>query len=186
MAIRGDSYGTIAEVVPLVRYLLDGQVSFSNATVPTQGEVEKFIDRASGVLNIALKQAGFTTPINSTNANSTAKLVCDDWVVAEAAAMVEMTKIGVGYGDLTGSRAGAFRGLHERARQFVNDNALGLKFEGATVTRKVSDGLQYTGLDAESQRSDPTDSTVEQPKFRRKLHDADDAGNTTSVWRLGQ
>lgn len=186
MAIRGDSYGSIAEVVPLVRYLLDGQSSFSNATIPTQAEVEKFIDRASGVLNIALKQAGFTTPINSTNANSTAKLVCDDWVVAEAASMVEMTKIGVGFANLDGSRAGAFRGLHERARQFVADNSLGLKFEGAAVTRKVSDGLQFTGLDAVSQRDDPDDTTLAQPKFRRALHDADDAGDSTSVWRLGQ
>jgi len=186
VALRSDSYGTVAEVVPLVRYLLDGQSTFNSTTLPTLTEVEKFVDRASGVLNISLKQAGFTTPINSTNANSTAKLVCDDWVVAEAASMVEMTKIGVGFSDLDGSRTGAFRGLHRRAQQFVADNSLGLKYEGAALTRKSSDGLQFTALEVRSQRDDPTDTTLEQPKFRRGLHDGGDGdGINTSVWSVG-
>jgi len=181
MAIRADSYSSAEEVLPLTRYIMRGETTFNSTTRPTLTEVEKFVDRVSGVLNNALAGAGFATPFNTTTANSTAVLSCDDWVTAEAASWVELTQPGTGLNELEGSRAGTFRGLHDRAMEFVKANKLGWKRQGVTVTYADSDGLQYTGLKKRSQRADVTDTTLEQPKFRRGLFDNDDS-NSTSIW----
>ncbi len=167
MAIRGDSYGSVGEVEPFVQYMLDKQSSFNSTTKPTLTQVEVMIDRASGVLNAALSGGGFTVPFNSTNANSTAVLSCDNWVVFESAAMVEATKIGPGLGDLEGSRVEMFKRMNVRAVEFVESFSLGWKYLGAAVGVQASDGLQYTGLKARDQRADPDDATLEQPSFRR-------------------
>jgi hypothetical protein len=53
MAIRGDSYSSTGEVKAFTRHLLNGQSNFNSTTRPTVTELEKFIDRASGVLNLA-------------------------------------------------------------------------------------------------------------------------------------
>jgi len=60
MAIRADSFSSTSEVKAFTRHLLDGQSAFNSTTRPTATELEKFIDRASGVLNVAIARAGFT------------------------------------------------------------------------------------------------------------------------------
>src|SRR5512145_2945202 len=107
MAIRADSYSSTSEVKAFTRHLLDGQSAFNSTTRPTGTELEKFIDRASGVLNLALGGGGFAP--SSVIANSTAKLACDDWVTSRAAEYVELTQRGTGYSDAEGSRTAAFR-----------------------------------------------------------------------------
>ena len=91
MAIRGDSYGSVDEVRAYTRHMLDGSNNFDESTTPTRTEVERFIDRASGALNVAMNNAGLTTPVT----NSTAKLMLSDWVTMRACAFVEMTHRGV-------------------------------------------------------------------------------------------
>jgi len=44
---------------------------------------------------------------------------------------------------------------------------------GVTETQRLSDGLQFTGLDAQADRDDRSDTGLVQPKFERGLFDAD-------------
>lgn len=163
MAIRADSYSSLAEVVAFTRHLLDGQSTFNSTTLPTATEVERFIDRASGHLNVALAGRGFTTPI----ANSTAALSCSDWVTARAAEYVELTQRGTGFNDQEGNRHSAFRNLQKSAMEFAKESEYGFKILGVAVGRKRSEGLQFTGQPAQDQRADRDDTSIEQPMFSR-------------------
>lgn len=165
--LRTDSYSSQAEVTAFTRHLLHGQSAFNTTTRPTEVELVKFIDRASGVLNVALAAQGLTTPIT----NSTAKLMCSDWVTAQASMYVEMTQRGTGFSAGEDSRVSYFRGLHERATEFAKQSALGFVRLGVVQTTKKSAGLLFTGETLQSDRADPDDSTLEQPLFTRKQFD---------------
>ena len=167
MALRADSYGTAAEVTAFTRHLLHGQSAFNSTTRPTVTELEKFIDRASGALNVALEREGLSTPIT----NTTAKLLCDDWVTMQSSMYVEMTQRGVGFGSEEGSRVTYFKGLYTRANEFAKENRLGMLRLGVTVQNKSSDGLQFTGLGVQADRVDPDDTSLEQPTFKRRQFD---------------
>lgn len=163
MTLRSDSYSTVNEVLAFTRHLLGGQSTFNSTTQPTVTEVEKFIDRASGVLNIALEQAGFHTPV----ANSTGKLALDDWVSQRAAEYVELTQRGVGFSDAEGSRTASFRNLAKSAAEFVGMYALGFKNLGLAMDFQSADGLSFTGQTAQADRADPSDTSLQQPAFVR-------------------
>lgn len=165
MAIRADSFSTLNEVTAFTRHLLDGQSAFNSTSRPTLTEVEKFIDRASGLVNVALAKAGFTP--SSIYANSTAKLACDDWVTNYAARYVELTQRGTGYSENEGGRLPAFE--IGTADEFVQDNMSGFIQLGISQTRKMSDGLTFTGLTVQADRADPDDTALEQPKFKRGM-----------------
>ena len=47
----------------------------------------------------------------------------------------------------------------------------GFKKIGVTQSDKLSDGLQFTGLDARDQRDDPDDTDLRQPRFERGQFD---------------
>ena len=170
MGIRADTFSSTAEVKAFTRHLLDGQNTFNSTTRPTVSELEKFIDRASGVLNVAIAQSGFTP--SSVYANSTAKLACDDWVTTYATRYVELTQRGTGYSEAEGSRTASFN-LNKSANEFVKVNSLGFVSLGITQSRKMSDGLSFTGLTAQADRSDPDDTSLEQPQFVRKQWDSE-------------
>ena len=176
MAIRSDSYGSVAEVVAFTPHLLDGATTYSETTRPTLTQVEKFIDRASGYLNTALRNAGITTPVT----NSTGKLMLDDWVVMRATEYVELTQRGTGYSDQEGSRTAAFHNMYASACDFADEIALGLKELGVTVDRNKSAGLAFTGQTVRSDRADPDDSSLAQPLIRRGLYDAPGSGEMSS------
>lgn len=169
MTIRGDSYSSAAEVTAYTRHLLDGQSAFNSTTRPTVTELEKFIDRASGILNVAIASEGFNP--SSVYTNSTAKLACDDWVTMRATKYVELTQRGTGYSDAEGSRIAAFD-MNKDAKEFICDMALGFRRLGIDENYRAGDGLQFTGLDAQSERADPDDTELEQPKFTRSQWDA--------------
>lgn len=166
MTLRSDSYSTAVEVTAWTRHLLDGQSSFNSTTRPSGTELDKFIDRASGVLNVALSATGLAVPIT----NSTAKLACDDWVSAQAAQYVEMTQRGGGYSDAEGSRTGYFKGLYGRAKEFADAEAGGMRLLGCTLKYALHDGLISTGQPAISERIDDEDETLRQPIFTRARH----------------
>ncbi len=163
MAIRGDSYSSSAEVLAFTRHYLDGQTAFNSTTQPTVTEVEKYIDRASGVLNVALSKEGLTTPIS----NSTAKLQCDDWVTSRAVEYVELGHRGSGFGGEEGQRYLGFRNMQKAAGEFAGMNSLGFKRLGVGVSDPVRQGLTFTGLSKRSARTDPSDTSLAQPHFRR-------------------
>jgi len=168
MALRDDSYGTVADVQTFTAHLLDGAAAFNSTTRPTEGQIETFIDRASAYVNIALNTHGFTTPV----ANTTAVLMLDDWVVNQASMYTELTQRGAGFNDEEGSRTSSFKSLGNSAMEFVEVNALGLKRLGVPVGHSLSDGLAFTALDDQDERADPDDSTLEQPMFTRGLFGA--------------
>lgn len=176
MTIRTDSYSSTSEVKAFTAHLLDGQSAFNSTTRPTSAQVEKFIDRASGVLNVALSSAGFTIPVS----NSTGKLACDDWVTQQATVYVELTQRGVGYSDAEGSRVTSFSNLAKRAKEFVDENRLGFIRLGIPQGHKLSEGLAFTGMDAPAYRDDPIDSTIVQPKFTRNSFDDPTIAHYTS------
>lgn len=169
MSIRADSYGSLAEVSAFFTHNLDGEATLNSTTVPTGTQVEKFIDRTSGILNVAIVGAGLSD--SSLRSNSTAKLACDDWVVARASEYAEATRSGVGFTTETGTRVIALRNLSKSAREFVMDNAKAWKFQGVTQPHRSGEGLSFTGLDAYDQRDDPDDSTLRQPRFERGKFD---------------
>ena len=177
MAIRADSYGSLAEVAAFFTHNLDGESTLNSTTVPTATQVEKFIDRASGILNLAIVDAGLSD--SSLRSNSTAKLSCDDWVVARAAEYAEVTRSGVGFTTETGTRVITLRNISKSAREFVMENKKAWKFQGITQTHRDSEGLSFTGLDSYDQRDDPDDTTLRQPLFRRQKFDVhfDDDGD---------
>ena len=168
MTIRADSFSSVDEVKGYTRHLLDGQSTFNSTTRPTVTEIEKFIDRASGVLNVAIASRGFRP--SSVYANSTAKLACDDWVTQKAVKYTELTQRGTGYSAEEGSRTAAFS-MEKSAADFVSANALGFIYLGISQTYKASAGLIFTGLDIQSDRDDPDDTSREQPLFVRKDFD---------------
>ena len=168
MAIRGDSFSSTSEVKAFTRHLLDGQSAFNSTTRPTSTELEKFIDRASGVLNVAIAKEGFTP--SNVYGNSTAKLSCDDWVTMKASKYVELTQRGTGYSVQDGSRIAAFD-LNEEAAEFAKSSALGFVRLGISQGKKLSDGLSFTGLTVQGERSDPDDTSLEQPFATRRQFD---------------
>lgn len=168
MSIRADSYGSTGEVQALTPYMLDGESDFNSTTTPTVAQLEKFIDRASAAVNVALNGEGLSD--SSLRSNSTAKLLADDWVVTEAAQYVELTQRGQGYGE-EGSQFEALSGLHDRATEFVMDNKLAFKRMGITVSDRSSQGVYFTGQKKRADRVDPDDTSLAQPSFRRNQWD---------------
>jgi hypothetical protein len=142
---------------------LEGAVSFSDSSNPTGTEVDKVLDRLSGVLDMALNRVGITAPIT----NSTAKLACDDWVTRYAVNEVKRMAPGLGFNDENQNTMTSYKGLMDSAMQFAKDNRQAFIELGIAQTRKLSDGLAFTGQDAQSDRSDPDDSSLEQPMFTR-------------------
>lgn len=161
MAIAANSYGSVNEVLAYTRHLLDGKMTFDIATRPTLAEVEKFIDRASGILNTALDGEGVTVPVTA----ATAILACDAWVVMRAAEWAELTQRGHGFDEGFGAR------LDGEPYDIVADAKKTADFIARTI-KEVSDGLTFTAYDKHSERSDPQSSTLEQPKIRRGMFDS--------------
>lgn len=165
MAIRADSYSSTGEVLAFTRHLLSGELRFNSSTQPRAVEIEKFIDRASAHLNVALADAGMAAPVT----NSTAKLMMDDWVTARATEYVELTQRGSGYSDAENSRYVGFRNMAKAAKAFIAENRLGLIRLGISESHGKAEGLQFTGQTAQADRADQDDNSLEQPLFRRRL-----------------
>lgn len=184
MTIRADSYSSTSEVKAFTRHLLDGQSAFNSTTRPTATELERFIDRASGVFNNALSAAGFSP--TSFRANTTAKLLGDDFVTIRAAEYVELTQRGQGYNDGEGSRIGAFKGLYAAATDYLAQISLGIQRAGVSKAYELSAGLTFTALETHIDRADPQDTSLEQPFARRnqfdfpKASDGSSGGSNTS------
>ena len=139
MAIRDDSYGNVAGVMALTRHLLDGAAKFSDQTRPTLAEVEAFIDRWSATLNVALVNREVSVPVTQ----PVVKLVCDQWVIRQAAAEVELTQRGAGFSESEDSRAAALR--PGRLEAVADSVAAALLQLGVTTQGRASSGLAFTG-----------------------------------------
>jgi len=168
MAIGANSYGSVAEVEALAgHYATATGNTFDATTTPTLAQVEKFIDRVSGIVNVLLAEEGFSIPVTQADA----KLMLDDFVVMQVTHLVEFAN-GAGpfvaggeemrYGTPT-------RVLMRDAELFIQDHASGIEALGATRTRHMTDGL-------ECRTEDDAGDTIE-PVFQRKM-----MGNVVIDW----
>ena len=140
MTLRADSYGSVEAVRALTRHLLDGAATFSATTRPTLAEVEGMIDRWSTVLNVDLINREVTVPVA---ADSPARLVCDQWVIRQAAAEVELTQRGTGWNADEGSRIQALR--MDTGEAVASSVAAALRKAGLLAHGNARDGLSFTG-----------------------------------------
>lgn len=168
MAINANSYGTVSEVAALTRLYLAGETEFSSSTRPTLTDVETWIDRCSGLLNLALANCGFSTPVSQADA----KFACDMWVVEKVAALVELSQPTAAFGEEPNPRAAYFQTLGQNATQWVQENELGFKTLGVSVSDASSAALVSTGETVQSSRPDATNTGIEQPFFTRRQFDA--------------
>lgn len=169
MAIRNDSYSSIADVLSFTRHLLEGQTTFNSTTTPKVNEVETFIDETSAILNLALTQCGFST--SAVLANSTAKLACDSWVRGWAVSFVELTHPTQGLSGEGGSRVELLQTMQGRALEFVENYERGFKQMGITQSYSQSNVLRFTGETKQVDRADRTNTAIEQPHFERRQFD---------------
>ena len=169
MGIRADSYSSVAAVEALTKFLLQGNSNFNSTTTPLKTEVESFIDESSGILNLALMDHGFAA--TSIIANSTAKLACDNWVRTWAVAMVELTSPAGGMGGGKNSRMDVLKEMNGDAKEFADKYAKAFKQLGISQAYSDGDQIVFTGQNLYTDRSDPTDSSLEKPLFRRNQFD---------------
>lgn len=179
MAIRDDSYSSVEEVETFNIHLFDGQGGYDSTTRPTLTQVEKFIDRTSAMLNVALARWGLSTPVT----NSTAKLACDNWVTLKTAEYCELTAPSTGaFSPTDETRAGVDKSLAGQADLFARNNVRSFRALGVGYTAAHPGvGLKFTGETVYADRADPDDSTLRQPRFRRGMfeNDADDTNEET-------
>jgi len=170
VAIRGDSYSSVAGILALTRHLIEGDgTTFNSTTRPTLTEVEVLIDESSGLLNLSLRKYGFAP--SAVYGNSTTKLACDMWVRGKTVKMVELSHPSQGFAGDNETRVDMLDGLYGAADKFVEKNALGFKRAGIAVADPSSQGLVLTGTTLQTDRSDPDNDALEQPHFTRRQFD---------------
>jgi hypothetical protein len=166
MTLNANSYSSVAEVLAMTRHMLDGAPTFDEATRPSLTEVEGFIDQISAELNDAIRACGLAIPI----AAAGPKMSCDLWVRVRAAAMVELTQRGTGFDGSEDSRYKALWDLlNEDPFAWVEKRCQSWSDQGVTMTEAASGALTYTALNSHDNRSDPKNTTREQPIFRRRM-----------------
>lgn len=158
-------YGTLAEVAVFARHLLGGEYTFNDYTKPTGTEVGTIMDRVCAVLNVALEAKGVSTPVS----NAEAVEACDHFVVNRTVYELRRAYPHLG---IEVEESIAAVDLIQAAQDFAQAFAPGFINMGETVDTPTSEGLYFTGLLNDDNRSDPDNTTYEQPKFKRGQWDA--------------
>lgn len=160
MAIGANSYGSVAEVAALTPlYATATGQTYDANTRPTLTQVEKFIDRVSGIVNVLLAEAGFAIPVSQ----ATAKLLLDDFVVMQVVHLAEFAN-GAGpfvSGGTEMRYESPTRVIMRDAELFIAAHAAGIEALFSTRTRHLTYGLQIRTED------DAGDEIV--PIFQRKM-----------------
>ncbi len=144
MAIADNSYGSVDEVAALTRRYTNKSAAYDATTTPTITQVEKFIDRLSGRLNVMLAEAGFVTPVSQPDA----KLALDDFVVTEVVDYCHWVNSAGRFMNtkrLRGKTPAAV--VDGEAADFIQLHAVGFSELGATRTRKLTYGMTYRDTD---------------------------------------
>ncbi|RMD64627.1 hypothetical protein D6833_04145 [Candidatus Parcubacteria bacterium] len=143
MAIGANSYGSVEEVAALVpRYTSNG--SFTSSTRPTLTQVEQFIDRISGVLNVMLAAEGFAIPITQADA----KLACDEIVVSAVVDLCHAANsAGRFYTDRELRGKSPFSVIRAELAEWVQEHAAGFERIGATRSTSLAEQIAYRDVD---------------------------------------
>lgn len=152
MTIATNSYGSVAEVAALARrYTSNG--SFSTTTIPSESQVEKFIDRISGICNVLLAEAGFKVPITQADA----KLMIDEFVVE---AVADLCHYANGSGRFYSDRAidsgrAPSSIIRTEFAAWIEEHAEGLEKIGATRTVSTIGMILTKKTDSAGSEIDP-------------------------------
>ncbi len=164
MAIGANSYGSTAEVAALTRRFADASTGlYTTGTNPTLAQVEKYIDRVSGVLNVLLSEEGFAIPVSQADA----KLALDQFVVAQVSDLCNYANSAGRFFDNQSIKTGPFSAIMKEAEDFISKHAEGLANLDATRSRTGVEGLGWW-------ETDDAGDEIE-PAFSRKQF------NTTNV-----
>lgn len=140
MAIGAKSYGSTDEVAALTPRFADPTTHlYTASTRPTLAQVEKLIDRVSGILNVLLAEQGFSIPVTQADA----KLALDQFVVAQVADLCNFTNSAGRFFDNKKLQGGPFSAIMQEAEEFIKKHMPGLAALGATQTTAGLDGLDY-------------------------------------------
>ena len=165
MSILDNSYGSPDDVAALVpRYTTSGV--FDGSSRPTLEQVERFIDRISGLTNTYLAEEGFTVPIAQTDS----KMALDELVDQ---AVVELCHVANSAGrfftDRRLKRQSPLRVIREEIAAWVAEHAAGIENLGAVRGTSFAEQIAFRDTDKAG------DETF--PVFQRKAF-----GNAFENW----
>ena len=144
MGIRSRSYGSTDEVAAMTPRFADATTRlFTSATRPTLAQVEKFIDRVSGILNILIAEQGFTIPV----AQADAKLALDQFVIGQCADLVNYTNSAGRFFQDKNLTTGPWQAIQREAAEFIGKHAEGIAKLGATQAVAGLNGLDFCETD---------------------------------------
>ncbi len=165
MSILDKSYGSPDDVAALVgRYTNSGV--FDDTTRPTLEQLERYIDRISGITNVYLAEKGFTVPVTQTDA----KLALDELVNQAVVELCHVTNsAGRFFTDRRLKKQNPLRVIREEIANWVELHDTGLENIG------VARGTGLAGQIAYRDTDESGDATA--PIFQREAF-----GNSIKDW----
>jgi len=142
MAEGANSYGTDEEVAALTKRYTNAGV-FDTNTNPTIAQVEQFIDRRSGLLNVKLSALGFDIPVTQ----ATVKLMLDDIVVSQVSELVFYANSAGRFHDNQKGRQGIGITLDAELNKWLEENAEGMEALGASRSAGTGTRLGFRATD---------------------------------------
>jgi len=132
MAIGVNSYGSVSACEGLVKkYAGSG---FSTTTNPTLLQVEGYIDRVSGIVNVLLAEQGYDIPV----VDADGKLALDEFVNQTAAALCEAANSSGRFFSERAAETGTFTMIAQEAEAFIVQHAQGFEDLGAARSRHLA------------------------------------------------
>lgn len=166
MSIHDWSYGTPEEVASLVsRYTTSG--AFGLTTRPTLEQVERYLDRISGIANTLLAQEGFSTPV----AEPRAKAALDELVIEAVVELCHLSNsAGRFFTDRTLRAQNPMRAIREELAAWIDEHAAGLENLGAARGTSLVSQIAYRDTD---ESGDPTFPIFQREAFGNRFDDWD-------------
>ena len=168
MSILDNSYGSPDDVAALVRRYTNSGV-FDGTTRPTLDQLERYIDRVSGLTNTYLAEEGFTIPITQTDA----KMALDELVIQ---AVIELCHVSNSAGrfftDRQLKRQSPLRVIREEIAAWVAEHASGLENLGAARGTSFAEQIGFRDTD---ESGDDTFPIMQREAFGNKFTEWDKA-----------
>jgi hypothetical protein len=145
------AYGTQAGVIGIVpKYAQNG--AFNSTTRPNATQVARWISQISNILDTALEEFGFSTPVTAAEVVE----MCDFFVEAEVASMVEGHNGSGRFGPTDKKSGGRWPlAILKDAREWIEANAAGIEAKGATRARSSLSGLGFRDVDVRGNSTFP-------------------------------
>ncbi len=165
MPLGPNSYGSVAEVEALTpRWTAGG--TYTAASRPMLAQVEKFIDRVSGILNVLLAEQGFTIPVSQVDA----KLALDQFVVAQTSDLCGYVNSAGRFFQDKNLGTSPWSAIFKEAEDFISEHADGLGLLGATRVRAGVTGLATLLTD---DAGNPIEPFFDRKQFGNRVTDWD-------------